>query len=581
MQYPKLRVIPTSRQMIDVFGGYNHNLRINENEFFDMKNMTSDHYPVLAPRSGRGVYIDTNTAPIETDKRVNGLIAKDALCYVDGSKFVINEYPIEMGLTDTPKQLISMGAYVIILPDKKFINTAHHEDRGDIEVKNSLKEGDTVSVALVRENGEEYGEYPISDTAPEDPEHGDLWLDTSTTPHSLKQYSSTSSLMWVQVATTYVRISAPNIGKGINAYDGITIKGIKEESLNGSFVVQSAADDYVTVIAIIDEAFSQTEAITVSRTMPEIDFLTECGNRLWGCKYGIVDGKVINELYACKLGDFKNWECYMGISTDSWRASVGTDGMFTGATTHMGYPVFFKENCLHKVYISSVGAHQVQDTACRGVQQGCERSLAIVNETLYYKARTGIMAYDGALPVSASYVLGENRYHDAIAAAHGNKYYVSMLDEANTANIFVYDTAKGVWHREDNERVLDFCSCKGELYAINEDRTKILTMTHGDEVVEWSVQTGEIGLSSPDMKFMSRVTIRMFLPPASTVRIYVQYGFEDTWNKVFETTSTTLRSFSIPIRPKRCDFMRMRIEGVGDAKVYAITKTLRNGSEIS
>jgi hypothetical protein len=156
-----------------------------------------------------------------------------------------------------------------------------------------------------------------------------------------------------------------------------------------------------------------------------------------------------------------------------------------------------------------------------------------------------------------------------------------MLDKTDTASLFIYDTAKGMWHREDETRLLGFCSCNGELYAISEDRTKILTMTSGDEVVEWSVQTGEIGLSSPDMKFMSRVTVRMSLPVGSSVRIEAQYGFEDSWNKVFETTSTTLRSFSVPIRPKRCDFMRMRISGAGDAKIYAITKTMRNGSETS
>ena len=80
---------------------------------------------------------------------------------------------------------------------------------------------------------------------------------------------------------------------------------------------------------------------------------------------------------------------------------------------------------------------------------------------------------------------------------------------------------------------------------------------------------------------MSRLTVRMSLPVGSEVQIFVQYGFEDTWTKVFHTKSTTLRSFSVPIRPKRCDFMRMRIEGVGDAKIYAYTKTMRNGSELS
>ena len=42
MRYPFLNVQRSSRQMVDVFNGYNHNMRIGEGEFFDMKNMTSD-----------------------------------------------------------------------------------------------------------------------------------------------------------------------------------------------------------------------------------------------------------------------------------------------------------------------------------------------------------------------------------------------------------------------------------------------------------------------------------------------------------------------------------------------------------
>ena len=56
MKLPKLKEIKTSRQMVDVFKGYNRNLRIGDGEFFDMKNMTSDHYPVLSPRGKRGFY---------------------------------------------------------------------------------------------------------------------------------------------------------------------------------------------------------------------------------------------------------------------------------------------------------------------------------------------------------------------------------------------------------------------------------------------------------------------------------------------------------------------------------------------
>ena len=61
MEYPTLNVKQKSRQMSDAFRGYNHNLRIDDSEFYDMKNMTSDYYPVLAPRKQRGIYHKKST----------------------------------------------------------------------------------------------------------------------------------------------------------------------------------------------------------------------------------------------------------------------------------------------------------------------------------------------------------------------------------------------------------------------------------------------------------------------------------------------------------------------------------------
>lgn len=272
----------------------------------------------------------------------------------------------------------------------------------------------------------------------------------------------------------------------------------------------------------------------------------------------------------------------MSLSTDSWTASVGTDGQFTGAITHLGFPVFFKENVLHKVYISGTGAHGIQDTACRGVQKGCEKSLAIVGETLFYKARSGIMAYDGSLPVEASYALGNEAYSEAVSGSHGNKYYVSMKATDGTWHLFVYDMGKGMWHKEDDLRADCFCSCRGELYAIDHSTNNIITMQGAQEAdVEWMVQTGEIGISSPDMKYISRLTVRLMLEPQATAAFYVQYDFSEEWEHQVTLTGTSLRSLSIPIRPKRCDHMKLRIEGVGMTKIYSITKTIEQGSELS
>jgi hypothetical protein len=158
-----------------------------------------------------------------------------------------------------------------------------------------------------------------------------------------------------------------------------------------------------------------------------------------------------------------------------------------------------------------------------------------------------------------------------------------MKDNLDEYHLFVYDTAKSMWHKEDNLQADVFCSCRGEMYAIHDG--KIITMlgsgTENEAEVEWMVQTGEIGISSPDMKYISRITVRMSMDIGSEVRFFAQYDFADAWDEVCALNGTSLRSFSIPIRPRRCDHMKLRIEGVGNAKIYSITKTIEQGSELS
>lgn len=606
MQYPKLYETASSRQTVEVFGGYNHNLRIADGEFFDMENLTSDHYPVLSPRQRRGVYAQA-AAPA-------GLIGKDALCYADGEDFYINGYKIEdftlctgcdtcihgtgcpqyaQDKTHCPKQLVSMGAYVIILPDKKYINTQDLTDRGDIEASFTSKSN--VTFSLHKLDGTQYPTYIPTEQPPE-PEDQALWIDTASVPHTLKQWSEASAA-WIAVGTTYVRIACEGIADNFEKYDGITITGLADAAvaeqisteqlaqLEGSAVIWDKGDDYIAIAGLLDSAMTVTSAITITRRMPHMDYVVEAGNRLWGCRYGTaLGGEVVNEIYASKLGDFKNWNCFMGISTDSWVGSVGSDGQFTGAVTHLGCPLFFKENHLHKVYISSTGAHQLQDTACRGVQRGCHKSLAITGETLFYKSRSGIMAYDGSLPQDASYALGGTAYSSAVAGAYANKYYVSMMDTQGRWHLFVYDTAKGMWHREDALHAADFCACADELYAIDAETKQIITMLGSGEQTEkpvvWMAQTGAMGITSPDRKYVSRISLRLSMELGSRVLCRVQYDSCGGWEQLFCITGTDLRSFTVPIRPKRCDHLRLRLEGTGAVKLYSLTKTLEEGSDV-
>ena len=581
MRYPKLNAPKSTRQIVDVFRGYNHNLRILDGEFYNMKNLTSDAYPMLSPRKPRGIYTKTS-AP-------QGLISKEKICYVDGSEFVIGEDRYEMNLSigndGSAKELVSMGAYVIIMPDRKYINTTDPEDRGNIE--NAVNTTAQTTFTMCDVNGDGYEGAIVSATAPENPEDLQYWVDTSNTAHCLKRWSKATG-QWVSIETTYVKVASPGIGMGFRKFDGVRVRGVTVEQLqglNGSQVIQDCGDDYIVLVGVLDATAVQDDMVRIDRRMPVMDFLCESGNRLWGCRYGLNnDGQMVNEIYASKLGDFRNWACYQGISTDSYTASCGTDGPFTGAITHLGTPIFFKESCMHKVYGGVPAEFQIQSTACRGVQAGCSRSLAIVNEQLMYKSRSGVCVYDGSLPEDAGYCLGKGFFSDAVGGAHGSKYYVSMRGSDGGWNLFVYDAMTKLWHREDALHAAAFCSHLGQMYCVDASTKEILCLTGGEtayeKTVEWMAESGEIGINTPDAKYISRMSIRLQVPAGSYLKILAQYDISPEWEEICSIRGTDLRSFSIPVRPVRCDHMKLRFEGVGDAKIYSIAKTIDGGSDI-
>lgn len=582
-----------TRAVIETFGGYNHNLKIGEGEWYDEKNLSAAHHPMFSQRKARSLYAE--------GKSLQGVLAKDALAWVDGDRLFYNGYPVS-GVTlstapeDNPKQLVSMGAYLCVFPDAVYVNTANLNDYGSMEARFISADGAQITFAPCRISGEEYDTDAItpSDTEPEDPYNGQFWMDTSGDVHVLKQYSSSSG-MWVQIPTVYTKISCAGIGAAFEQYDGVTISGIEYtgdylelkqqvDTLNASAVIQGRGDDYIIVIGLLDQMYVQeTGNIHVDRTVPKMNYVCEANNRLWGCYYGMINGQTVNEIYACKQGDFKNWNCFMGISTDSYTVSVGSDGEFTGCIAHLGYPLFFKENCIHKMYGSMPSTYQLQTTTCRGVQRGSDRSLAIVNEILYYKSRSDICAYDGSLPTGISPQMGTELYYEASAGAHGGKYYVSMKDGLGYWHMFVYDTQRGIWHREDNTRATGFAAWGDELFYIDAGKGAIMaengTVGTPEEQVEWGAVSGLIGYELIDHQYISRFNFRMKLGKGAKCMLAIEYDSDGVWIDQGVIYGHGTDSFVIPVIPQRCDHFRVKLSGVGDIKIYSIAKIIEQGSD--
>lgn len=571
------------------FGGINRSAKAGDGEFERMYNMTGAQYPVLSPRARRGL--------VKTLAKPRGLIAKEHLCYVDGQTLYYNGEAVEgleLNVGDGPRQLISMGAYVIVWPDALYFNTADPADKGSINAKNESAEG--VTLALCRVDGSDYENVTVGSEAPEKPENNAYWLDTTKEGHGLKVYS-TATGTWQTILTVYVRIASKGIGKGLKVDDGVEVSGLaytgdnetlktQIEELNTTHVIYDVTDDYIVVIGLIDQPHEQTGKVTVKREAPQMEYITESENRLWGCHYGKTEsGETVNEIYACRQGDFKNWRSYAGVSVDSYAVSVGSDGPFTGAVTYGGYPTFFKEKCIHKIYGTRPANYQVMTTQCRGVQLSSAGSIAIVEGTLFYKSPTDIVAYDGSLPVCISRKLGDVNADFAVAGALRERYYISMRDTISKKwSLYVYDSVNNMWHAEDDTEAIAFAEHGGELYCVDA-RGRLFTANAMEGVreadFEWYAESAVKGYEYEQQKTTARYNVRAKVDAGAWCAMEIEYDSDGIWHPcgVIRSEVPVLKTFLLPVRPRRCDHWRVRLRGRGDVKIYSIYRKLADGGD--
>ena len=421
IHYPGLKAAAPYRQRLEVFKGLNRSFRIGKGEFCELENLTSDDFPVLSTRRKRGkinyavpdecremFYIpDAGLFYVVNHREENGQWAELRLLKSSGE--IASTY---VELNQEPKQFALMGRKLIIAPDMIAvdIHTLSHEK---MEYALAIRSG-LIYFQMCREDGTFYGTCEASSVAPADPADGDYWLDLGAEEESFKQYSATEEV-WIEVRSTCIRIWGSGLSNhlfqkddtvtlsGIGMKDGATNNAVLA-ALNGSHHICSADQDSIVISGVLVGSAAMScdaaSVIRIERSVPVLDFVVESGNRLWGC------AKNTNQIYACKLGDYHNWNCFQGLSTDSWVGNIGTPGEFTGAVAQNGYPIFYKENCKHKVWPSSTSAHQITTVLCDGVEKGSENSIAVLDGTVFYKSKFGVFADDGGGAVEIGQCLG-------------------------------------------------------------------------------------------------------------------------------------------------------------------------------
>lgn len=506
------------------FGGYHHTAAAKDGQIWDMRNMTSDDAPLLSSRKKR--------YKVRQLSRPNGLYAHDGLYWVDGTDFYADG--IRKGtVTDSKKQMVSLGAYVVIFPDKAYYNTATGVF-GSLEVRWQ-------------------GVVRIED----------------------------GTFAGVSAKANTIYAVGVNWNTFFKVGDAVEIAGAVQHTANNkTAVIREISGErlrfYENVFQIAGGG--ENETLTISRKVPDMDYLCENENRLWGCKG--------DTIYASKLGDVFNWNVFDGVATDSYAVTVGSAGDFTGCARFLGYPCFFKEDLIYKVYGSKPSNFQVMGSASLGIMAGSSRSVAIAAEKMFYLSRAGVAVYSGGIPQEIAGAFGDVHYKNGIGGSDGRKYYISM-EEGNAAALFVYDPAKNVWHREDETAVISFAYHEG-LYFLESGGGIFFVGGTGDvplgampeEEVASMVEFADFEEGTPNKKGTSKLHMRMELAAGTSLTVFIQFDSDGVWHKVRECMAERKRSFYLPIIPQRSDHYKIKMEASGEWKLHSLAKENYIGSEL-
>ena len=606
-----------TRSLLRAFGGLNETYGCTEAEYSTGLNFSARDFPALSTRMPR--------RKLQELTGLNGMYHLNGLLTVCGRDLVYtpDEDPdrpvrVKNAVADSRKTLVGIGTRVLIFPDKIAFDTAD----GTAASLGALWEAGEISVTFAPcdAEGKTYEGTAKGTQEPEEPADGQRFLKIAdpekpyAAGSTLEEYSEASG-SWTPIPLEYCLVTAEGIGTDFRVWDTVTLTGTgaeeagQWEELDGDRIVYDAAENRLRLRAdpgggkfygklirngssavwvSLDEEERQemvlTEAVRVERRVPDLEFLTECDNRVWGCS------SWENVIYACKLGDPTNWFSYRGIAADSYAVTVGSDGPFTGAATCMGYALFFKENTLHKLYGSRPSDFQLSSLRCRGVARNAARSLCVLNETLYYLSPDGVMAWDGSIPAKVSAALDAGRLSNVKAAVGGaldGRYYLHIARE-DRVRLLVYDTERGLWHEED------VCSCEmastgGQLYlwdgsalwAADPGRKAAGESGAGTEQeVPFELVTGDLGMDSPEERYLTRLTLR--LDAACRSRLVVEMSYDGgPWEEAAaRTLEGPRRCLDLPLVPRRCGSLRLRLRGSGQITLRSLAKsfgTVRGG----
>jgi hypothetical protein len=600
VRLPQIKTLPPKEKpQIIAFGGINYGQGYRDGELAESHNLSSAHYPCMSQRAGR-----KREGALEG---VSALYARGNLCFVKGTEFIYGGMSVGT-VTPGEKQFATINTKIVIFPDKVYYDTATG-DFGSLGASATILEGYAeFADSTLTDSMSGYIDFSqpgsmglpyntdtiimVYETASIDKDTGNVVLggghkipvQNVMIGDIIKRSDKSYGVVFqkyaytLQVQLIITRHTAAYTGsdftKIFEVGSAVEISGCEAlPDNNGTRIIKEVSAGTLTFAEGTFTEGVESGAVTVARKIPDLDFICEADNRLWGCEG--------NTIYASALGDPRNFFVYDGLATDSYAVAVGTDGDFTGCAAFSSAILFFKEDCLHKVLGNLPENYTVYTYTIPGVQMGSSKSLSIINEVLYYKGRKGVYAYTGGAPSLISGVFGTREYGGAVAGTDGQRYYISMVRDGLSPELYVFDTLRGMWLREDATRALDFAALDGVLYYLDWETGRIYRTGQDDSEegrIEWGMTFCPFTETTHGRKSYSRLMLRVDLDPGAWFKVEVR-GDNEPFRQVFLSHDEHAKTAMVPIVPTRCDRFVVRISGLGRCMLRSFVREFRVGSE--
>jgi hypothetical protein len=345
-------------------------------------------------------------------------------------------------------------------------------------------------------------------------------------------------------------------------------------------------------VATMAQAFPATYT-SDARFLRVVPDLTKCcvsGDRVYG-----IAGRSIHVSAAGSATDF-----YSRSVGDGGHAATlvsDTEGDFTALSPWQGYVVFFKADRVCRLLGNRADSLTVSEAGGAGIPARLASTLCEIGGALYYHGEAGVYRYGGqspqllGLPCTGAVTAG-------CGGTDGRVYYLSLASGAGWVQ-YVYCPETGIWLAEDALAPVGAVHLHGFCCFQDGEGTLLLAASDGrrppcvfDERSESGPVRGRVtlrplALFEPAGGYAVTLCLRASGETGGRLRVLLsysdgEYGLDPANAEAHEvacfTGPMTERLLRVPLVPRRCDAVTVRLETEGAWTVHGLFLECERGA---